>query len=126
MSHQILPIAAGHIDFIFNLWAASLAAHQDSPSFSNHTEMYHAIDSTPLGDFPWQCFSLEYNGDVPQDGVRLWMDMEYDVWFHDPLDLMHKILLNPDFDGEIDYTPVQKYRSDGVHRYQNFMFCNWS
>ena len=119
-------MSTGHIDFIFNLWAASLATHQDSPPFSNHTEMYHAINSTPLGDLPWRCFSLEYNGDVPRDGVWSWMDAEYDVWFRDPLDLMHKILSNPDFDGKIDYAPVQEYRSDGVHRYQNFMSGNWS
>lgn len=33
---------------------------------------------------------------------------------------------SPDFDGEIDYAPVQEYRGDGVHRYQNFMSSNWS
>ena len=43
-------MSGGNIDFIFNLWAASLAAHNDTPRFANHTEMYNTIDSTPIGD----------------------------------------------------------------------------
>ena len=53
-------MSAGDIDFILQLWAASLAAHHESPPFSNHTEMYSAINSTPLGDVPLESFSLEY------------------------------------------------------------------
>ena len=119
-------MSAGDIDTIFRLWAASLAAHHDSPPFSNHTEMYNVIDSTPLVDLPWQSFSLEYNGDVPEEDVPSWMSAEYDVWFRDPLELVHKILSNPDFEDEIDYAPVQEYSSDGVHRFQNFMSGNWA
>ena len=119
-------MSAGDIDFIFKLWAASLAAHHDSPPFSNHTEMYNTIDSTPLGDLPWKSFSLEYNGDVPEGDVPSWMTTEYDVWFRDPRDLVHKILSNPDFEGEIDYAPVQEYSNDGVHRFQDFMSGNWA
>ena len=92
-------MSAGDIDFILQLWAAFLTAHHESPPFSNHTEMYSAIDSTPLGDVPWESFSLEY-----------------DVWFQDPLGLVHKILSNPDFRDEIDYALVQEYNSNGVHR----------
>ena len=54
------------------------------------------------------------------------MSVEYDVWFWDPLGLVHKILSNPDFRDEIDYAPVQEYSSNGVHRYQNFMSGNWA
>ena len=60
-------MSAGDIDFILHLWATSLAAHHESPPFSNHTEMYSAIDSTPLGDVPWESFSLEYGSEVPED-----------------------------------------------------------
>jgi hypothetical protein len=119
-------MSAGDIDFIFKLWAASLVAHHDSPPFSNHTEMYNTIDSTPLGDLPWEFFSLEYNGDVPEGDVPSWMSAEYDVWFRNPLGLVHNILLNPDFEGEIDYAPVQEYSSNGVHRFRDFMTGNWA
>ena len=106
-------MSAEDIDFIFKLWAASLMAHHDLPPFSNHTEMYNAIDSTPLGDLPWEFFSLEYNGDVPEGNVPSWMSSEYDVWFRDLLRLVHNLLSNPDFEGEIDYAPVQAYSSNG-------------
>lgn len=119
-------MSAGDIDFILKLWAASLAAHNESPPFANHTEMYSAIDSTPLGDIPWESFSLEYNGDRPEGDVPSWMKAEYDVWFRNPRDLVHKILSNPDFEDEIDYAPVQDYDSNGVHRYQDFMSGNWA
>ena len=119
-------MSAGDIDIIFKLWAASLALHHDSPPFSNHAEMYNVIDSTPLGDLPWESFSLEYNGDVPEGDVPSWMSSEYDVWFRDPLGLVRKILSNPDFESEIDYAPVQEYSRNGVHRFQDFMSGNWA
>ena len=119
-------MSAEDIDFIFKLWAASLAAHRDLPPFLNHTEMYNTINSTPLGDLPWEFFSLEYNGDLPEGNVPSWMSSEYDVWFQDPLHLVHNLLSNPDFEGEIDYAPVQEYSSNGVHQFQDFMSDNWA
>ena len=71
-------------------------------------------------------FSLEYNGDVPEGDVPSWMSSEYDVWFQDLLHLVHNLLSNPDFEGEIDYAPVQAYSSNGVHRFQDFMSGNWA
>jgi hypothetical protein len=119
-------MSAGDIDFIFKLWAASLAAHDDSPPFSNHAEMYSSIDSTPLGDLPWESFSLKYNGEIPEGDTPSWMGAEYDVWFRDPQTLIHNMLSNPDFNGEFDYAPVQEYDSKGAHRFQNFMSGNWA
>ena len=60
-------MSGGDTDFIFHLWAASLAAHNDTPPFKNHAEMYETIDSTPVGDVPWESFTLEYDG-VRPDG----------------------------------------------------------
>ena len=36
------------------------------------------------------------------------------------------MLSNPDFEGKIDYAPVQEYDSKGAHRFQNFMSGNWA
>lgn len=118
-------MSAGDIDFILNLWAASLAQYGDIPPFSSHGNMYDDIDSTPLGDLPWESFSLQYNGTVPDDNTPSWMNAEYDVWFWNPQLLVHHILSNPDFDGEIDYAPLQEYSAAGTHRFQNFMSGNW-
>ncbi|KAG2110399.1 uncharacterized protein F5147DRAFT_745329 [Suillus discolor] len=116
----------GDIDFIFNLWAASLAAHGETPPFANHVEMYNVIDSTPLGDVAWQSFTSEYNGALPEGDVPTWMTSEYDVWFQDPQILVHNILSNPDFQGEFDYAPLQEYdTSNGAHRFQDFMSGDW-
>ncbi|KAF8833516.1 hypothetical protein BDN67DRAFT_985983 [Paxillus ammoniavirescens] len=41
------------------------------------------IDSTPLGDIPWQGFSIQYTGERPEDNVLPWMDGTYEVWFRD-------------------------------------------
>ncbi|KAJ8587763.1 hypothetical protein M405DRAFT_904199 [Rhizopogon salebrosus TDB-379] len=99
-------MSGGDIDFIFSLWAASLAPHSDTPPFANHIDMYDAIDSTPLGDVPWQSFSSQYNGTLPEGDVPPeWMTSEYDVWFRDPRLLIHNIISNPDFKDEFDYAP---------------------
>jgi hypothetical protein len=117
-------MSGGDIDFILNLWAASLAEHGDLPPFSSHDDMYGTIDSTPLGAPPWESFSLQYNDILPDDAPS-WMTSEYDVWFRNPRLLVHHILSNPDFDGEINYAPVQEYSSAGVHRFQSFMSGDW-
>ncbi|KAG2112306.1 uncharacterized protein F5147DRAFT_744582 [Suillus discolor] len=112
-------MSAGDIDFVFNLWAASLAAHGDTPPFTNHTDMYDTIDSTPLGDVPWQSFSSQYNGILPDDpdDIPSWMKSEYDIWFRDPRLLVHNIISNPDFKDEFDYAPLQEY--------SDFMSGDW-
>jgi hypothetical protein len=119
-------MSATDIDFILNLWAASLAAHGDTPPFANHDDMYDTIDSTPLGDIPWETFTSQYNGARPEGNVPSWMTMEYDVWFRDARQLVQNILANPDFKDEFDIAPLQEYSTDGAHRFRNFMSGNWS
>jgi hypothetical protein len=118
-------MSGGDANFIFNLWAASLAAHNDTPPFANHTEMYETIDSTPIGDVSWESFTLEYDGVRPNDDIPSWMTKEYDAWFRNPRDLVHNIISNPDFDDKFDYGPLQEYTTDGVHRFQNVMSGDW-
>jgi Plavaka transposase len=118
-------MSGGDANFIFDVWAASLAAHNGTPPFANHTEMYETIDSTPIGDVPWESFALEYNGVQPDNDIPSWMTKEYDAWFRNPRDLVHNIISNPDFDEKFDYRPLQEYTADGVHRFQNVMSGDW-
>ena len=74
-------MSAGDINFILDLWAASLMVHEDEPPFSNAKELYDVIDSTPLGDIVWESFSIQHNGTQPTHNVSSWMQAEYDVWF---------------------------------------------
>ena len=117
---------AGDIDILLDLWSASLFKHGDQPPFASHQELYDTIDSTPLGDVPWESFSVHYNGIRPENDVPSWMDAEYDVWFRNPHTLVQNILSNPDFDNEFDYTPLQEHDMDGNHRFENFMSGNWA
>jgi hypothetical protein len=119
-------MSAGDINFLLGLWAASLAVHGDEPPFSNATDMYNTIDSTPLGDLTWESFRLQYNGTRPLENVPSWMEAEYDVWFRDPRILVHNLLSNPDFKSDFDYAPFQEHTTDGTHRFQDFMSGNWA
>jgi len=114
------------IDVLLNLWAASLAPHNDTPPFNNHERMYETIDATSLGDVAWQSFSLKYNGELAGDNIPAWMTDEHEVWFRYPRELVQNLLSNPDFDGEFDYSPLQEYDTAGNHRFQNFMSGDWA
>ena len=119
-------MSAGDIDFLLNLWAATLARHDDHPPFSNHEELYSTIDATPLGDVPWESFSLKYNGILPDHNIPPWMTSEYDVWFRDPNTLVRNLISNPDFRDEFDYSPLREFDTAENRRYQDFMSGNWA
>ncbi|KAF8224104.1 hypothetical protein L208DRAFT_1513386 [Tricholoma matsutake] len=119
-------MSAGDINFILGLWEGSLAVHNDEPPFSNATDLYNTIDSTPLGDLAWESFSLQYNGTQPASNIPSWMQAEYGIWFQDPQTLVQNLLSNPDFKSDFDYAPFQEYTTDGVHRFRDFMSANWA
>ena len=119
-------MSARNINSLLTLWAASLAIHNDKPPFSNVAQMYDTIDSTPLGDIPWESFSLQYNGIQPEDDIPSWMEADYDVWFRNPHTLVHNMLSNPDFKSDFDLAPLQERTVDGTHRFCNFMSGNWA
>jgi hypothetical protein len=119
-------MSTGDIDFILCLWVASLAIHGDEPPFLNAHRMYSVINSTPLGDVPWESFTLQYNGTQPTDSVPSWMTVEHDIWFRNPCSLVHNILSNPNFESGFNYAPFQERTADGVHCFGDFMSGNWA
>ena len=119
-------MSASNINFVTGLWAAFLAPHNDSPPFKNAKDMYDMIDSTPLGNIPWQSFTLNYNGPPPDtlgpDGKSPpWTTADYDIWFRNPHLLVQELIANPEFKGQFDFTPYQEYSADGQHCFENFM-----
>ena len=119
-------MSAGDIDSLLKIWAATLAPHNDHPPFRNHTELYNTIDTTPIGDVPWESFTVTYNGDIP-DGKRLpWMEEEFEVWFRNPKELVQNMLANPDFNDEFDCSPFHEYDKNDRHRFHNFMSGDWA
>jgi hypothetical protein len=119
-------MSAGGIDQLLNIWAATLVGSDLEPPFLNHNDLYCAIDSTPLGDIKWESFTLSYVGEPPDGDVLPWMEAKHEVWFRDPRLLVHNLLANADFAGEIDTSPFQEYDANNNHRYQNFMSGNWA
>ncbi len=58
-------MSAGDINVILNLWAASLAIHDDEPPFLTAARIYDTIDTIALGDVAWESFSLQYQVGAP-------------------------------------------------------------
>jgi len=54
------------------------------------------------------------------------MMAQHEVWFWDPLMLVHNMLSNPDFKDEFDYAPFQEYDGPDNHWFQDFMSGNWA
>ena len=122
---------AGDINFITGLWAASLAPHHDSPPFADAKAMYDTIDSTLIGDIPWQSFTLNYNSPPPRnlepnDENPPWTTAGYNIWFHDPHRLIQEMIANPDFAGEFNFVPYQEYSADGQHCFEIFRSGDWA
>ncbi|KAI0287588.1 hypothetical protein B0F90DRAFT_1828128 [Multifurca ochricompacta] len=65
------------------LWLASLedSGLDTSEPFKCHQDLYAKIDSSPLGDVPWQCFITGFSEDlrVPVDAPS-WKQTSYEVW----------------------------------------------
>ncbi|KAG1726712.1 uncharacterized protein EDB91DRAFT_1239616 [Suillus paluster] len=104
-----------------------LAKHNDSPPFADHKDLHKVINTTELGDVPWQCLSVQYVGERSEDNVPPWMDNEYEVWYRDPRLMVHNMLANPTYKGEIDYALFREYdTSDNTCRWKDFMSGDWA
>ena len=77
-------MSAGDINFVTGLWAASLAPHNDSLPFKIAKDIYNTINATPLGNVPWQSFTMNYKGSQPEtlgpEGeVPPWTTADYNI-----------------------------------------------
>ena len=113
-----------NINTLLDLWAVTLLKHNDTPPYANHTDLFDTIDSMPLGDVPWQSFSLNYNGEFPDDAPS-WMTSTFDVWFQDPHLVAKNIIGSPDYGNQFDSAPTWVFYSKGHRQYQNFMSGDW-
>ncbi|KAG1768058.1 hypothetical protein EV702DRAFT_1253519 [Suillus placidus] len=117
---------AGQINRLLDLWASTLAKHNDKPPFADHRDLYEVIDSSPFGDVKWQCFTVTYDGERP-DNPKPWMDDKYDVWFRDLREVVRNMLANPTYTNEFDYRPYREYSTENDQRqWKDFMSGNWA
>ncbi|KAG1838971.1 hypothetical protein F4604DRAFT_1691443 [Suillus subluteus] len=115
------------LDTLFDLMAAQLLKHDDSPPFANHKDLHKVIDAMQLSNVPWQCLSVRYTGDRPEQDAPPWMDKEYEVWYRDPRLMAHNMLANPTYKGEIDYAPFREYDSlNDTRRWKDLMSRDWA
>ncbi|KAI0352294.1 hypothetical protein OH77DRAFT_1561893 [Trametes cingulata] len=120
-------MGAANIDRLLELWNASLLHHGESAPFANHVDLYRTIDSTPLGDVRWQCFSMQYPRDeVPPDDPPAWMTDTHEVWYRDPRLIVRHMLANPDFRSQLDYAPFREFADDGTRRLKHLMSGDWA
>jgi hypothetical protein len=111
---------------LLELWAATLIHHGIPPPIHNHSDLLRLIDSIPLGNVAWECFSLKYDGSLPETGrPPEWMVTEYELWFRNPREVIKAILANPEFDGHVDYSTYQEFENL-QRRYSNVMSGDWA
>lgn len=109
------------IDKLMEIWALTLHQYDAAPPFSNHADMLKTIDSSTLGDAPWQSLTVLYQGVKPDGKVLEWMNTEFTIWYRNPHEVIKHMLDNPDFDGEFDYAAYREYKGDGKCKYKDFM-----
>ncbi|KAH9005697.1 hypothetical protein EDB84DRAFT_1591342 [Lactarius hengduanensis] len=97
--------------------------------FSNHTDLYAAIDELTIGDVPWQSFTVRYNSELSDDvgeSQPKWMSDVHEVFYRDPHLIVHGMLMNPDFEGGMDFSPYHAFDKDGTRLYEHMMGGDWA
>ena len=103
-----------------------LIPHGVPPPMTDYRDLLQQVDSIPLGDVPWESFSLSYDNPPPKSACPPeWKTTEFEVWFRNPREVIKGILSNPEFDGHIDYSAYQEFEGS-QHRYCDMMSGDWS
>ena len=114
------------INYILELWAATLVPHNDSAPITNHLNLHRQIDAIGLGNIQWEHEYLKYKGPLPTTTRHPeWKTAEYDVWYRDPREVIKNILARPDFDGHVDYGAYQEFDNE-KRQYGNMMSGDWA
>jgi hypothetical protein len=114
------------INYILELWAATLVPHGDSVPIDNHLDLHRQIDAIDLGDVKWEHAYLKYEGLLPEATRHPeWKTTEHDVWYRDPRQVIKNILARPDLEGHIDYAAYQEFNGE-KRQYGNMMSGDWA
>ncbi|KAF8489871.1 hypothetical protein F5888DRAFT_1869464 [Russula emetica] len=123
-------MSGNKIDELMKILAALQSAPYNdddvpSPPFSDARDLYDVINSTELGDVPWEGFAITYDGEVP-DNPPNWMSTPYEVWFCDSLLVMESQIGNRDFGNEMDHAPKQVFSQTGTRQFCDLMSGDWA
>ncbi|KAG1907604.1 uncharacterized protein F5891DRAFT_1124515 [Suillus fuscotomentosus] len=117
---------AKQIDDLMQVLAHFDETHSHPP-FNSDTHLYDSIDSISSHDVQWQSLSLQHpDFEILQNDpdAAPWKRVEYDVWYHDPRELLRNQLSNPEFAGGIDYAPQQVFGEQGQWVWTDLMTGN--
>jgi Plavaka transposase len=119
--YHMAHMSAGNIDNLFKI------SHGKQVPFSNHEELYMAIDGLTVGGVAWQSFSIQYNGERSDDTPQpKWMSDIHEVFYRDPRLVVHEMLANLEFKNGMDFVPYCAFDKDGVRMYQHLMSRDWA
>ncbi|KAJ7603070.1 hypothetical protein FB45DRAFT_882434 [Roridomyces roridus] len=117
-------MSSKNIDTLLEMWALSMAKHNDLGPYQDFKDIYQTIDSTVVGDAPWKCFETEPVDSGPN--ASTWARQRYEVFYRDPDVVIANMLDNPDFDGAFDTTPYVHLDSNDNRRWSDFMSANFA
>ncbi|KAH9023276.1 hypothetical protein EDB85DRAFT_2075341 [Lactarius pseudohatsudake] len=117
-------MSEGDVDKLLNI----LERSSGNVPFSNHEDLYAAIDELTVGDVPWQSFTVRYHselGDVDASQPK-WMSDVHEVFYRDPHLIVRGMLTNPDYEGGMDFGPYYVFDKDGTRLYEHMMSGDWA
>ncbi|KAH9954878.1 hypothetical protein BGW80DRAFT_1439609 [Lactifluus volemus] len=121
--YRRVEMSASNVDMLMDLWEIFMDGSGVSAPFRSHQHMHAVIDSSPLGDVPWQCLTTGFSEDITRDAPN-WQQMAYEVWFRDPNEVIRVMLDNHDFSGQFDVCPYIELDVNNKRRWANVMSAN--
>lgn len=116
-------LSASNINLLLSLWAQSTSQFDTPAPFKNQEDMHAFIDSSVLGDVPWQCLVTAVPEGISERAPS-WRRRSYEVWYRDPEIVVSAMLSNPDFRDQFDLRPYVDINADGTRRWSNVMSGN--
>lgn len=115
-------LSSRNIDSLLELWSQSMDGIGSAP-FEDRRSMHAAIDSSTLGDVPWQCLTTGFSENIGE-GAPNWMHTTYEIWYCNPDAVISTMLANPGFNGQFDLRPYISLNSKGERSWDNVMSGN--
>jgi hypothetical protein len=115
-------LSASKVDTLLDLWTQSLYEFDAPGPMKDHRELHTLIDSSTLGDVPWQCMVTTFNKDTRN--ASPWTQTAYEIWYRNPEIVVSNMLDNPDFDGQFDVRPYIDLDEHQKRRWSNVMSGN--
>ena len=114
-------LSASKVDTLLDLWTQSLSEFDAPGPMKDHRELHTLIDSSMLGDVPWQCMVTTFDKD---SNALPWTQMTYEVWYRNPEIVVSNMLANLDFNGQFDVCPYIDLDEHQRRRWGNVMSGN--